>query len=159
MKKLFSALIILASVLVMSSCVIVASDSTPDPTYTLYFFNDSENTHIYDWYLKDDGGHNYEKSKDYVPVKPGEISSISDLHKDYYQVWFCVYSSPNRDTDVYTHTKNFVYLNSDTTFRLASESYRDGRPRSVSSSIEQSEELKYVLIDSNGNKYPLVQDQ
>lgn len=158
MKKIFSVLLLALTLSLFTGCIFVGDVDYEPPKYTLYFFNDTSNKTIYDWFLKDDDGENHVKSDNYVPVEPGEISSISGLKKDYYQVWFCVYSATNRQSDVYVHTENFVYVDSDTTFKLDTESYVSGRPRSATGVTEAKDKSNYVLIDSKGNVYPLVQE-
>lgn len=150
MKKIIPILLVAITTIMLSSCIIIAEE----PKYTIYFYNDTYTQHVYDWYVKDADGYNHVASKDYCMVAPGEYDYIDDLSKDYYEVWFCVYSS--RSTDLYLHT-NQIKLDRDTTFRLAIEEFIIGSPRTVAdiTSIEETDESKFVLIDSEGNTYQL----
>ncbi len=153
MKKLFPVLLLTMIVGLFSSCVIV---TTEEPKYTIYFNNNSSTQYIYDWYVKDDDNRNHVLSDNYCPVATNTVQSISGLPKDNYQVWFCIYTNPQRDTNVYMHTQNFVYVDQDVTFNLVQENYTSGRPRSAASVNDGDEIFDFVLTDSNGNTYPLV---
>lgn len=152
MKKLFPILALSMIIGLFSSCIINFESSK----YTMYFDNDTSTQYIYDWYVKDSNNHNYTISSEYCPVPPGEYSSISGLSEGNYQVWFCIYSNPRRDTDVYMHPESFVHVDADVTFSLYDESYTYGRARSAANG-EETEESRFVLIDSKGNRYPLVE--
>lgn len=156
MKKLLTILLAAVTTLILSGCVINLSNlsNLNTTTHTMYFYNDTDQD-VHDWYLKDSSGDNYEISDDYCEVSPSSYSSISGLHTNYYQVWFCIYKGAK--TDVYMHTDNYVHVDSDTTFRLSTESYYTGKPRSAAPNAE-GDETKFVLVDSNGNKYELVSD-
>lgn len=157
MKKLLTILLAAVTTLILSGCVINLSNLNTT-THTMYFHNDTKNQNVFDWYLKDSSGDNYEISDDYCEVSPLSYSSISGLYTNDYQVWFCIYSNPDADAnDVYLHTQNFVHVDSDTTFRLSTVKYYTGKPRSAAPNAE-GDETKFVLVDSNGNKYELVSD-
>ena len=150
MKKILPILLLVAAAFMLSSCIIVAHE---EPTYKFYFVNDSAN-YVWDWYLKDRHDENYAKSDHYCEVPQGDISSLSGLSEDDYEVWFCVYSS--RALDVYFHT-NWFELDDDTTFTLNYQSFYEGKPhyRAVTNSEAVSEDDTLVLIDSKGKVYPL----
>ena len=154
MKKILTILLAAVTTVLLSSCIIYAA---PTPTYTMYFQNDTTNQYIYDWYLKDSDGNKYTISDDYCEVAPGYYDSKSGLYEKDYQVWFCVYSSSRSNYDVYLHNNTFVHVNSDTTYRVTTEKYYVGGPRSAASEAE-NEETRFILVDSNGNKYELVSD-
>ncbi len=153
MKKLFPVILLTMIIGLFSSCVIV---TTEEPKYTIYFNNNKQ--YIYDWYVKDDDGRNHVLSDNYCPVQVNTVSAISNLPKDNYQVWFCIFShsSPRGDTNVYLHTDSYVYLDQDVTFNFYEFNYTGGRPRSAVSVNDNDEFSEFVLTDSNGNTYPLV---
>ncbi len=158
MKKLISLLLIAITAITLSSCVIVTND-TP-VTYTMYFNNNTDTQYIYDWYVKDRAGHQYVLSDEYCRVPQGCTSSISGLRAGDYQVWFCIYSNPNRSkSDVYIDLGTFVYVNSDVTFNLYEEDYTIGRPYRSALEENESNSKKLVIVDSNGNKYELLNDK
>ena len=149
MKKLIPLLLLLASILTLSGCVVVFDTSK----YTMFFENDTE-TQIDDWYLKDVAKHKYTGSIYYYGVEPGETSSIDNLPQNFYRVYFGISSGGN---DYYVHTENYVYLDSDTTFKLHNQSFHTTFIRSASSAESTDiENEKLVLIDSAGNEYALV---
>lgn len=155
MKKLLSFMLIAMSVLMLSSCVIV-NEEEEDPTYTVFFVNNTKDEYIYDWYLKNSRGKNFTISDNYCPVPINTVSAKGGLDKGDYQIWFCVYSNPNRGApDVYMHTENYVHINTDVYFTLNDYAFTSVRSASAESDIESD---TYVLVDSNGNEYKLVSD-
>ena len=152
MKKVLSILLIASALMLLASCIIVP----PEIRHTFYF-NNNTSDHIYDWYLKDESGNNYALSDDYCEVPAHHISSMT-VEEGYYQVWFCISSitTPRSNVDVYAHTTTFVHLDSDVTFKRMTNLYYTGYVRSAESAGNSSDETNFVLVDSNGNEYPLV---
>lgn len=149
MKKIFSILLASMVIGLFSSCILVL------PEHTLYFYNDTKNEYVYDWYLKDLDGTEYAVSSGYCEVGPGEYDYISNLKENCYQVWFC--EKRTQDKDYYWHTDNYFELNSDATFYLSNTKTYSGSPRSAVSENNNFEN-NYVLKDSKGNVYKLVRD-
>ena len=148
MKKYVPLFAIILTTLILSSCILVL------PTYTMYFYNDTNNT-VFDWYLKNDNGTNFTISEDYCEVPPKHYSSKSGLTEGYYQVWFCTFSAAGRDA--YYYSENFVHLNSDTTYYLKSDDFYTGSPIKSNNSLnEKTTEPAFTLVDSNGNEYKLI---
>ena len=100
MKKLFSALIILASVLMLSGCFFYVEDNSSSytpPKYNFYFKNDTTNTKIRDFYLEDRNGNRYSKGnlETAYPCEAGETLVIKDLsNKDYLLIYQYENSAP-----------------------------------------------------------------
>lgn len=147
MKKIFPVLLLSMILGVFSSCIIV-----PPERYIFTFYNNTPSD-IYDWYLKDEYDTNYTLSDEYCRVPAGHYSSMSDLYEKDYQVWYCVYTTGNQD--VYLYSQNFFHVNKDCTFYLAEGDCWAGSPRSAITTDTKTFESNYVLMDSNGNKYPL----
>ncbi len=143
MKKFLTIMLVAITAVMLSSCVIVTSESTP--TYTMYFKNDTNN-YVHDWYVKN--------KNDYIPYKdsparsvaPNETSSISGLSKDYYQIWYKIYSTG--DTEIFLYTENFVYLDTDTIFYLSDLSFH-------SRSIDNDTNNNFVLRTADGQELEL----
>lgn len=149
MKKISFALLILTAAMLFSSCVVVHADVKEEEVHTYKFFFDNDTRiYIYDWYLKDEDGNNWTKGDGYYPVAPDDRDCIYDIPEGLYQVWYCIDSG--RRKDVYTHTKNFFEINSDVVFSLK---YEECTERSAVNNA--SGEKRLVLVDSNGNEYPL----
>lgn len=143
MKKLISIMLIALSVIMLSSCIIVANNNEP-PTYSMTFYNDTK-SHVYDWYLKDKDGANYAKSDNYCEVPRGDHSTKSGLRERDYQIWFCLLST--RTTDVYAYTRNYTHLSQDQRFYLSDESFYS---RSAAGSSDDNAEPEYVLRTADG---------
>ena len=151
MKKIFPILLLSMILGLFSSCIIVPPEALEEPKYTMYFYNDTTVQHVYDWYLKDEDDNNYVASENkYCEVPVGTYAGLSGLRKNYYQIWFCVYS--NRSNDFYVHSDGLFYLDSNATFYLSDLSIVRGGPRSAVTENEQVEQL--VIVDSKGNIYP-----
>lgn len=148
MKKLFSILALSMVIGLFSSCVIVTHE---EPTYTLYFCNDTKVQHVYDWYLKNKNNTEFAISDSYCEVPTRTSAGLSGLSKDYYQIWYCVYST--RTDDFYVHSADYVYLDSDVTFYLSDLTCVRGSPKR-SATLENAEAEKLVFVDSKGNIYP-----
>ncbi len=156
MKKILSIIALAITAIMLSSCVVhVNAETVEPPTYRIYFYNDTAKQFIFDWYVEDEDGGNYELSDEYREIECGEYDYIDGLEKDYYRVVFCISSDYSEDWYV---RSNLVFVNSDTTFRLSDKHYYDGKPRSALSSETSSEETDLVLIDSNGNEYPITRN-
>ena len=147
MKKIFSILLLSMILGLFSSCIIV-----PEDRYTFTFYNDTQ-TYIYDWYLKNKYDINFTMSSDYCDVPPGYYSSMSDLREDEYQVYYCLLS--NVKQDVYVCSEYFFRVNKDCTYYLSQDDCWAGGPRSAVTSANENIEPNYILMDSDGNKYPL----
>lgn len=99
MKKLFSALIILASVLMLSGCFFYVEDNSSSytpPKYNFYFKNDT-NKKIRDFYLEDRNGNRYSKGsvETAFACEAGETLVIKDLsNKDYLLIYQYEGSAP-----------------------------------------------------------------
>lgn len=141
MKKLLSFMLIAMSVLMLSSCIIVATNDEP-PTYSMTFCNDTK-SHIYDWYLKDKDGKNYAKSDDYCEIERGDRSTKKGLKEKDYQIWFCLLAT--RETDVYAYTQNYTHLDDDQIFYLSDQSFH-----ARSAAADENAEPEYVLITADG---------
>ena len=154
MKKIISVLFLALVVSLFSSCIII----DPNSKFTFYFYNDT-NTDINDFYLRttdDEGPYAKYKNKE-CPVEAGDVESIPNLEKDYYYVF---YNVTVVGTDVILCTENCFYLNSDTTFRLKAKNFLSGAPRSAESiNTENLEEMRFVLEDSAGNEYSLIESK
>lgn len=126
MKKLFSILALSMVIGLFSSCVIVTHEETT-PTYTFYFFNNSDYD-IRDWYLLDKSGDPYYKHNDgYAePVNEREISSIKDLKPGLYKVY---YEYKNGSS----HTTSYCDFTSDVTYKVYEDDFYKGKPRSAAS--------------------------
>lgn len=147
MKKIFPILLLSMILGVFSSCIII-----PEDRYTFNFYNDTPST-IYDWYLKNRDDTNFTMSSDYCDVPAGYYSSMTDLREDEYQVWYCIFSNVKRD--VYYYSENFFHVDRDCTYYLSHDDCWAGGPRSAVSTDNENIEPNYVLVDSDGNKYPL----
>ena len=124
MKKLFSALIILASVLMLSGCFFYVEDNSSSytpPKYNFYFKNDTSYD-IRDFYLVDRNDKVYSKGdgKTAYACDAGETLVIKDLEKRDYKV-------------IYEYSKNDIYefgwfyLDSDKTFVLTEKQLYKGK--------------------------------
>ncbi len=153
MKKLIPILIIFSSILMLSGCEFHLHPYRE--RYTMFFENNTT-SYVYDWYVKDDFGMNHTGSTEYYPVAPGETSSINNLWPDYYEVWFCLYSTVSKD--YYVHTKTMTYLDSDTVFKLKTRSYHNRSISSATNETSDDDNVRYILVDSKGNEYPLIKD-
>lgn len=154
MKKLIPILIIFSSILMLSGCEFHLHPYRE--RYTMFFKNNTT-SYVYDWYVKDDFGMNHTGSTEYYPVAPGETSSINNLWPDYYEVWFCLLSTDKKD--LYLHSETMTYLDSDTVFELKTEKFL--YKRSISSATNETSDddnVRYILVDSKGNEYPLIKD-
>ena len=149
MKKIISVLLLALTLTLFSSCIIIDISK-----HTMYFYNDTTNQNVYDWYVKDSDGENHLPSTGWNEVPPGTYDKIENLPEGLYTVWFCVYTGGAGE--VYAHTQNYVNLDTDTTFHLSDERCYKGSPRSAVSSEEDNNDEELALIDSNGNKYELV---
>lgn len=147
MKKIFPILLLSMILGVFSSCIII-----PPDRYTFNFYNDTPSD-IYDWFLKDRYDTNYTLSSTWCPVPAGHYSSMTDLYEKDYQVYFCIFTTGTKE--VYSYSENFFHVDKDCTYYLSSDSCFSGSPRSAILSDNETVEPNYVLIDSNGNKYPL----
>ena len=131
MKKLFSALIILVSVLMLSGCFFYVEDTssyTP-PKYDFYFNNNTDYD-VRDWYLEDRNGNRKSKINDgyACPIYSREISSIKDITKGDYRLYYEYYDNFDNLHKYYT---NYIELNSDTTYKLQENTFISGKPRSA----------------------------
>ena len=133
MKRLVSLLLIAYTAILLSSCVIVTNESVPEPepTYSFYFFNNSD-YEVRDWYLLDKDNNQYSKNNDgyAVKVEGGEISKITGLKKRTYRVYYEYYDSTNRFHKEYT---NYFDLDKDVTYKFVENTFYEGSPRSVQS--------------------------
>lgn len=90
MKKLFSALIILASVLMLSGCFFYVEDnsssSTP-PKYAITFCNFTDDD-VVDWYVKNSSGERFFITEGFNIVTEGSQVRLKDLRKDDYKVYY-----------------------------------------------------------------------
>ncbi len=148
MKKIFPALMLTMIVGLFSSCVIVTTSDTPTPTYAITFCNES-NDNVIDWYVKNSKDKRFAISDDFCIVTRGSTSKLWNLPKDDYKVLFAFL--PN----TYYQT-NYIELNVDTEFHIYSGSSYTTRVRSAVVSDSDFSEYDYILVDSNGNTYPLV---
>lgn len=147
MKKLFTILLLCTSLVILSSCVVVADADHFHHTADLTFVNDTS-YFIEDWFAEDRSGENYNKSEKWVPVPPNKSSTIYDLHYRDYRIRFTY----DCNSHPYYYATNYTYINEDTTFYLSDESFYS---RSVNSTENESTEPKLVLTDNNGNIIPL----
>ena len=109
MKKLFSALIILASVLMLSGCFFYFDDDdTPStPYYTITCHNESD-TKISDWCAVKDGRVTYAKAKnDCCPISGNGGTSTMTLPKGTYIVYVAFVSDPDYEKGDYIETRSF----------------------------------------------------
>ena len=148
MKKLFSILALAMVIGVFSSCVIVTHE---EPTYTVYFDNDTP-SYVYDWYLKDkDGKNKVHNDNEYREIAAYQYDRLSGIEEYDYKFYFCLLST--RIADYYLCTPNYYHIDRDVTFYLSEQTPYNGRPRSAASPEEDFTNL--VLRDSDGNEYPL----
>ena len=125
MKKLFSALIILASVLMLSGCFFYVEDNSSSytpPKYNFYFKNDTTKTKIRDFYLEDRNGNRYSKGNvtDAYACEAGETLVIKDLsNKDY----LLIYQYENSDPIEF----GYFTMDSDKTFILSEKRIYKGK--------------------------------
>ena len=115
MKKLFSALIILASVLMLSGCFFYVEDNSSSytpPKYSFYFKNNSSKD-LRDFYLEDKDGNKYSKVNDgYAnPINRGETLVIKNLEKKQYRI---VYQTENYSF----FTTEYFPMDSDKTYKV-----------------------------------------
>lgn len=88
MKKLFTTLLLVLSVFMLSSCVIIGWDDYDyGGEYDFYLYNKTDYT-IRDWYLEDVDGYIYKSQ--YRTVSRGSHRSIRNLPEGYYIVRFKV---------------------------------------------------------------------
>ena len=129
MKKLFSILALAMVISLFSSCIIVATEDKPDPTYSFYFFNNTD-YEVRDWYLLDRKNNMYTKYDDNYAceIRSREISSISGLHERDYRVFYEYYDGIGRKHQEYT---DYFELKSHTTYKLYENSFYEGKPRSA----------------------------
>ena len=148
MKKLFSILALAMIIGLFSSCIIVATaeEEPSPPTYSITFCNDYDDD-VIDWYVKNDDGKRFAKSENFVVVRCDDTSKLKGLRKDYYKVLFAFI--PN---DYYETT--YIYLNENVDFILRKKN--DWSFDSRSAVNTNSSGTEYVLVDSNGNEYPLI---
>ena len=126
MKKIFPILLLSMILGVFSSCIIIPPEES---TYTFYLFNNSDYD-IRDWYLIDEYDEIYSKNNDgyACPIDSGEISSIKDLKKRDYYLYFEYYDSVGYLNKRIT---NLFRLESDTTYKMIEKTFYEGKPRSA----------------------------
>lgn len=147
MKKLISILLLCASAIILSSCVVVTDHKPSRHVADLTFENDTCK-YITDWYAEDEYGCNYTKSDYWTPVHSGDSSTIYNLHYDNYRIRF---SYEHNNHPFYCCT-GYTYIDDDTTFYLSDESFHDNRS---AEDLDATAEPKLVLTDNKGNIIPL----
>lgn len=145
MKKYIYLTALLFSTLFLSGCIVISDDFSFYHDFTIK--NDS-NTKIEDWYLKSYSGKKVAKSDDWEPVSPHSKSTITDVHENYYRVYF----SKSDDPRQYYYSNNYFYLDSDTTYYITTDDFYS-RSAIASSNTNTSKEI--YLVDDKGNKIEL----
>lgn len=148
MKKLISFLLLCASAIILSSCIVVTDRKHELPFLVdLTFMNDTKNSYIEDWYAEDKSGRNYTKSDNWTPVRPGKSSTLYDLYPAEYKIRF-TYDYNNHP---YYYESNYSYIDEDTTFYLSDETFFSRSAEDLYATAEP----KFVLTDNKGNIIPL----
>ena len=78
MKKIISVLILLASVMMLSSCFWIVDDETTS-RYDITCYNNTDET-ITDWCVKKDNDRTYANSKYTCEIAPFDSDTIKDLN-------------------------------------------------------------------------------
>ncbi len=117
MKKLFSALIILASVLMLSGCFFYVEDTSGSSSTKYYDITVENKTNIIvkDWCVIRNGKKTFANSSNCSPIYPNGNSTITHLPEGSYEIYFAYVNSP--DEEDYYATKSFD-LDSDFTYYL-----------------------------------------
>ena len=131
MKKIFPILLVTMILGLFSSCILITPES--EETYRFYFFNNSE-YEIRDWYLIDRSGNTYSKYNDgyACSIDSGEISSIKDLKKQDYKLYYEYY----RSSHINSCETDYIEIYSDTTYKFKEDAFYDGAPRSAETVTE-----------------------
>lgn len=160
MKKITSILLLAFTVIMLSSCIIVAHE---EPTYTITFYNDlvdSARNDVFDWYAKTTSGTRYVVSSYATHVRSGGYSSqLSGLYENKYCVIFTFDDTTDAyDGDIY-YSSEFILVDRDTDFILqeTNRGYTVSS-RSATNQEETSEQIEkgYQIVDTEGNVYPLT---
>ena len=150
MKKIISVLILLASVMMLSSCFWIIDDDATISRYDITCYNDTYKI-ITDWCVKQDNDRTYANSEFNCEIKNGQSDKITNLKKGYYSICISFAVKSKLHPDDYEQT-NEIYLDEDVTFSVAERKFYG---RSASTTIDENEEPEYVVI-INGKEYPFV---
>lgn len=152
MKKITFGLLVTTLTLLFSSCIVVSDDTFDDcPFRTHYDFTFINNTDykVGDWYLRTEYGKKYAKSSDYEQINSGRKSTIYNVPKNDYQVYFA-YSS-NIKQYLYT---NYFTLDTDTKYYLQEDRFYE-RSAIASNSETGNEAPVLYIVDDKGNRIEL----
>lgn len=112
MKKLLSFMLIAMSVLMLSSCIIVATEEDHTNYYDITCHNKSD-TYIEDWCVVRNEKVTYAKKKnDYCYIAPGNEATLKDLPEGEYILYVAFVRNPDYDRGDYIESKKFK-LNKD----------------------------------------------
>lgn len=151
MKKIFSGLIVLSTVLMLSSCIIVSDNDFDDILHYDFTFVNDTNEDIADWYLKSEDGDKYAISSNYEEVLAGENRKLRNVPMDDYKVYF-LYSADKASNQYYY--SNYFFLNKDKRYSLKNDVVS---PRSATVSDTTTEKVFY-LEDEDGNQITLMKE-
>jgi len=149
MKKLLSLMLIAFAAVMLSSCIIVATNDEP-PRYEIACYN---NTYamITDWCVKKGSDITYANSKYNCEIEPGKTDIISGLSSGYYSICITFNHRSQLHPDDYQQT-NEIYLDRNVTFKVAERQYYG---RSAVNTDDENTEKQYVIVFSDGKEYPL----
>ena len=150
MKKLFSALIILASVLMLSGCFFYVEDTPSSPRYDIACHNNTLKT-ITDWCVKKGEDFTYANSDFNCKIESGKTDKIENLSKGYYSICISFAEKKQLHPNDYEQT-NEIYLDEDVTFDVAERKFYS---RAAGATSIKNEEPQYVIVLSNGKEYLL----
>ena len=145
MKKFLTIMLVAITAVMLSSCVIVTSESIP-ARYDITCYNNTMKK-ITDWCVKKGEDVTYANSEYNCSINSGESDSIENLSPGYYSICISFKQKESLHPSDYEQTGE-IYLDEDVIFDVAERTYY-GR------SVNNTTEIEYVLRCSNGKEYPL----
>ncbi len=108
MKKFLTIMLVAITAVMLSSCVIVTTD-TPHTNYYQLTCHNMTNYQISDWCVVKDGNVTYAKDKNnFCPISANGGSATMNLPEGKYVVYVSFYQNPDYDDGDYTKTLEFT---------------------------------------------------